>query len=76
MQKYYLSSKKRVLKTYDADMYKYELPQLPYNPAIGNQFGIGRSHDWIRTIEMFTFLTHDFIVQSYWGDWVPEIEEP
>lgn len=75
--KYYLSSKKRVLKTYDADMYKYELPQLPYKSAIGNQFGIGRSHGLDKNYrDVYFFNSHDFVVQSYWGDWVPEIEEP
>ncbi len=75
--KYYLTSKKRVLKTYDADMYKYELPQLPYKSAIGNQFGVGRSHGLDKNYrDVYFFNSHDFIIQAYWGDWIPEIKEP
>lgn len=75
--KYYLESKKRVVKTYDADMYKYEIPQLPAKSAIGNQFGIGRSHGLDKEYrDMYFFNSNDELINLYWKKAVPIIDEP
>lgn len=75
--KYFLNSKKRVLKTYDADMYNYEIPQLPPKSAIGNQFGVGRTHGLEKEYrDVYFFNSNDMMVGYFWGDWIPKIEEP
>lgn len=75
--KYYLDSKRRVLKTYDADMYKYEIPQLPHKSAIGSQFGVGRTHGLDKEYrDVYFFNSNDVMVDYFYGDRVPKIEEP
>ena len=75
--KYYLTSKKRILKTYDADMYKYEIPQLPHMSAIGNQFGVGRTHALDKEYrDVYFFNSNDMMVNYFYGDLVPKIGEP
>jgi len=75
--KYFLNDRKRVLKTYDGNMFNYETPQLPAKSAIGNQFGVGRTHGLEKEYrDIYFFNSNDNMVKSFYGEWVPEIEEP
>ena len=75
--KYYLNSKKRILKTYDLDMFYYSLPQLPNKSAIASQLGVGRTHGSdVEYRDIYLFNSEDDIVKNFWKEKVPNIKEP